>query len=259
MTAPRMVGGVQVFDLRDVPHQLARDEWTPHTTRQPEDMRGVVLHAWGVKGVGTMGSMRARYGEPLALARRGLAVPYTISCGVTANGGVPVVSIAHPVERYTFSSDAGNAGFVSVGVMGLFAFTREEHADVRHTTMTGALRSAVDVALQEAARMLGEFSGSTGPWALVTHRQCANGQRDHFACPGEALLGAALQAHAVGSGLLVPEPDLVLDSRYGKPWPPEWRRHLRQPRQADLAFSARLQQDDGHAAERDRLPPVDGS
>lgn len=251
-----MVGRVQVFDLRDVPHQLARDEWTPHVKREPEDMRGVALHAWGARKVGTMGSLRARYGEALAFARRGLTVPYTITAGVTVIGGQPVVSVVHPAERYTFASDVGNASFLSIGVAGLFAFTREAHNDTRHTSMTGALLEAVDVALQEAARMLGEFSGSTGPWALVTHRQCANGQRDHFACPGEALLGAALQAHAVGSGLLVPEPDLVLDSRYGKPWPPEWRRHLRQP---DLAFSARLQQDDEHAAERDRLPPVDGS
>lgn len=230
----RVVDGVQVFDLRGEPHQLARDEWTPHVVRQPEDMRGVALHAWGVRKVDTMGSLRARYGEPLALARRGLTVPYTICCGVTAIGGQPVVSVVHPAERYTFASDAGNASFLSIGVAGLFAFTREAHNDTRHTVMTSALSEAVDVALQEAARMLGEFTGSTGPWALVTHRQCANGKKDHFACPGEALLGAALQSSAVGSGILVPEPDLVLDERYGKPWPPEWRRHLRQPRQADL-------------------------
>lgn len=254
-----MVGRVQVFDLRGEPHQLARDEWTPHVKREPEDMRGVALHAWGARKVGTMGSLRARYGEALAFARRGLTVPYTIAAGVTANGGVPVVSIAHPVERYTFASDAGNAGFVSVGVMGLFAFTREEHADVRHTAMTAVLREAIDVALQEVARLLGEFTEQAGPWSLLSHRQCANGPRDHFACPGEALVSAALESSAVGVGLLVPDPDLVLDPRYGKPWPKEWRRHLRQPRQADLAFSARLQQDDQHAAERDRLPPVDGS
>ncbi len=221
-----MVGGVQVFDLRAVPHQLARDEWTPHVERQPEDMRGVALHAWGARKVGTMGALRARYGEALAFARRGLAVPYTITAGVTAIGGQPVVSVVHPAERYTFSSDAGNAGFLSVGVAGLFAFTREAHNDTRHTPMTSALAEAVDVALQEAARMLGEFTGSSGPWALVTHRQCANGPKDHFACPGEALLGAALESSAVGAGLIVPDPDLVLDPRHGKPWPQAWRRHL---------------------------------
>lgn len=226
----RVVDGVQVFDLRDEPHQLARDEWTPHVQRQPDDMRGVALHAWGVRSVGTMGSMRGRYGEPLALARRGLAVPYTITCGVTAISGVPVVGISHPVERYTFASDAGNTGFVSVGVMGLFAFTREDHNPLRHTEMADAMRRAVEVALEEAVRLLDDFAEQGGPWSLVAHRQCANGKRDHFACPGEALLGAALQSHAVSSGLLVPEPDLVLDPRYGKPWPPEWRRHLQAER-----------------------------
>lgn len=254
-----MVGRVQVFDLRGEPHQLARDEWTPHVKREPEDMRGVALHAWGARKVGTMGSLRARYGEALAFARRGLTVPYTITAGVTAIGGLPVVSVVHPAERYTFASDAGNAGFLSVGVAGLFAFTREAHNDTRHTAMTAALAEAIDVALGEAVHMLDDFVAADAPWALVTHRQCANGKRDHFACPGEALLAAALQSHAVSSGLLVPEPDLVLDPRYGKPWPPEWRRHLRQPRQSDLVFSARLQQDDQQAAERDRLPPVDGA
>lgn len=239
MTASaRVVDGVQVFDLRGVPHQLARDEWTPHVARQPEDMRGVALHAWGSRKVGTMGSLRARYGEPLALARRGLTVPYALTCGVTAIGGVPIVSIAHPLERYAFASDAGNAGFVSVGVMGLFAFTREDHNPLRHTEMTDALRRAVDVALEEAVRLLDDFSGKPGPWSLITHRQCANGKKDHFACPGEALLASALQSHAVSSGLLVPEPDLVLDPRYGKPWPPEWRRLLQ--RQTDLSRSVAL-------------------
>lgn len=222
----RVVDGVHVFDLRGEPHQLARDEWTPHVKREPEDMRGVALHAWGVRKVDTMGSLRARYGEPLALARRGLTVPYTICCGVTAIGGVPAVGISHPASRYTYASDAGNAGFVSVGVMGLFAFTREDHNPLRHTEMTDAMRRAIEVALEEAVRLLDDFAEQGGPWSLVAHRQCANGKRDHFACPGEALVAAALSSSAVSGGNLVADPDLVLDARFGKTWPPEWRRHL---------------------------------
>jgi hypothetical protein len=130
---------VQVFDLRGEPHQLAAGEWTPHVRRDPAELRGVVLHQWAVTQVGTMSSLRARYGEPLALARRGLSTPYTISCGVTANGGVPVVSIAHPLERYTYASDAGNRHYLAIGVMGLFPFVESARSE--------ALRAAVSRAL----------------------------------------------------------------------------------------------------------------
>jgi hypothetical protein len=238
----REVDGVQVFDLRGEPHQLARDEWTPHIERAPEDMRGAAVHAWGVKSVGTMGSMRARYGEAGALARRGLAVPYTISCGVTALGGVPVVSLAHPLQRYTYASDAGNAGFVSVGIMGLFAFEAGQ-TTMRHTVVTDTLRLAVDVALRMAVHLLDTFTmpeRAPAPWALLAHRQCANGPRDHFACPGEAAIEMALGSKAVRDDLLIPDPDLVLLPQFGKAWPKAWRRHLLDQAQGQLKFEAGL-------------------
>ena len=241
MTAPRDVGGVLVFDLRGEPHQLARDEWTPHVQREPEDMRGVALHAWGVRQVGTMGAMRARYGEALALARRALATPYGISCGVTAIGGVPVVALAHPLERYTMASDAGNAGYLAVGVMGRFAFEANQHAFARHTPVTGALRLAVDVALAEAVRLLGEFTRQAGPWAMLTHRQCANGRKDHFACPGEAVVEMVLASSSARDGSLVADPDLALDLRWGKPWPAGWRRHLSRGEPVEVVVRSQTQ------------------
>lgn len=221
-----MSAEVQVFDLRGEPHQLARDEWTPHLRRDPAEMRGVVLHGWGVRQVGTMGGMRARYGEPLALARRALAAPYTISCGVTANGRVPVVAIAHPLERYTYSSDAGNAHYVSVGVMGLFPFVERQRSALRHTPPSEALQASVSWALQVAAHLLDE-AGVRGP-RVITHRQCANDRRDHVACPGEAVVEMAateLRDGAAGVTLSF-DPELVLVPPHSLPWPAEWRRHL---------------------------------
>lgn len=219
-----MSGDVQVVDLRGEPHQLEPHEWTRHVVRDPAELRGVVLHAWAAKDVGTMLQERRRHGEPLALARRGLRVPYTISCGVTALGGVPVVSIAHPVERYTMASDAANSHCLSIGVMGRFAFEAEQHNSVRHTEMTAALEAAIAAALDVAADLLGR---GRGPHQLLTHRQCANGTKDHFACPGEAVVAAALRSRAVRDGLLVADPDHVILPKFGKPWPEAWRRHLR--------------------------------
>lgn len=222
------IDGVQVFDLREVDHQLARNEWTPHLTRDPADLLGVVLHAWGVRSVGTMSSMRARYGEVLALAMRALATPYGISCGVTALGGVPVVAIAHPIARYTFASDAANANYLSIGVMGLFAYNVDDPRD-KYTEMTPTLGKAIGVALQVAADLL----PGNGPHALITHRQCANQHDDHLACPGELLVAEALASSAVRDGRLVADPDLVILPKFGKAWPEHWRRHLARPQEAD--------------------------
>jgi hypothetical protein len=224
VTEPRDVGGVLVFDLRDQPHRLSPKEWTPHVRRDQADLRGVALHAWGVRSVGTEARLRRRDGEPLALARRALATPYGISCGVTERGGRPVVAVAHPLERYTMASDCGNAHYLAVGIMGLFAFTPREHVASRHTPATDALRAAVAVALEVAVDLLAEHAA--GPFELITHRQCANGSRDHFACPGEAAVEMALASPAARDGLLVPDPDLRLDPRHGLAWPDPWRRHL---------------------------------
>lgn len=232
----RALGDVQVFDLRAESHELASREWQPRLRRDPAKISGVVIHSWGAR-VGTTGANRLRYGEPGALARRALGTPYTICCGVTEHGSVPVVALAHPLERYTNASDAGNRHWISIAVMGLFAFDADDTNPVRHTEATAALRAAVDVALSAALGMLAEAGVDPEalfvdgrPLALITHRQCANGARDHFACPGEMVVKMALASEAVRAGLLVPDPDRVLLPEYGKPWPEAWRRHLREQR-----------------------------
>jgi hypothetical protein len=241
---------VQVFDLRGEPHQLARDEWTPHVRRDPAEMPGVVLHQWAVRQVGTASSLRARYGEPLALARRALAAPYTISCGVTAHGGVPVVSIAHPLERYTYASDAGNKHYLAVGVMGLFPFTERARSS-RHTPHSEALQAAVARALEVAAELLVTSMRDPGvdvQFLVITHRQCINGRGDHETCPGEVVVEMAAKALRGDAGpWLSLDPDLTLDARWSRPWPDEWRRHL-------SASGAEGQQDE---AKQPCLPAVD--
>lgn len=216
---------VQVFDLRGEPVALEPREWSPRRRREPARLLGVVLHQWGSK-VGTTGANRLRHGEPEALARRAPAAPYHVSCGVTRSG-VPVVALAHPLERYTHASDAGNLSYISVGVMGLFPFEAEQRNPARHSPVTDVLRAAVDRALLEAALMLEAAQPGGGPWHLVTHRQCANGQDDHFACPGEDVVDMAVRSLVVTGGALVPDPDLVLLPEHGKPWPAAWRRCLR--------------------------------
>ena len=44
--------------------------------------------------------------EAPALARRALAAPYNVCGGVGTLRGEPMVVLAHPIERYTFASDA---------------------------------------------------------------------------------------------------------------------------------------------------------
>lgn len=212
---------VHVVDLRGEPCILRRGQWSPHTPRKREALRGVVLHQWA-SPVGTEARLRQRYkSEAEALGRRGSKAPYTISAGVGQLTGVPVVSLAHPPERYTFASDDASGDYIAVGVMGLFPF--EEH-DRRphHTNVSDALQAAVDRALQEAVAML----GGDGPWSLITHRQGINGVGDHVCCPGEAVMMMALRSSAVRDGLLVPDPDHVILPAFGKAWPESWRSHL---------------------------------
>jgi hypothetical protein len=242
---------VQVFDLRGEPPQLPAGRWTPHVRRDPAQLRGAALHGWGVRQVGTLASQRARYGEPLALARRALRAPYGITAGVTARGGVPVVSIAHPLERYTYASDAGNMHFLAIGVMGLFPFLERQRSSHRHTPVTEALIAAVDVAMQVAARLLAGHAGAEAPWPLITHRQCANGPRDHVLCPGQAVVEMALRSGPARDGLFVAEPDLVLDHEHGLRWPEEWRAALPAPSAKVLDLPLHL------AENADRADPWD--
>lgn len=226
---------VQLFDLRAEPHALSSWEWSRYKRRDPAKLLGVALHSWGAE-VETEARLRRRYGsEAAALARRALTTPYTISCGVTRDDE-PVVAIAHPVERYTHASDAGNAHYLAIGVMGLFPFEEARRVPGRHSEMTPGLRRAIAGALEVAALLLPDAARR-----LVTHRQCCNETSDHFACPGEAVVAAALEI-----GGFDPDPDLVLVPSIGKPWPAAWRRHL----------SARPEREQTDA-EGERLPPID--
>lgn len=239
---------VQVFDLRGEPPQLPDGRWTPHVRRDPAQLRGAALHGWGVRQVGTLASQRARYGEPLALARRALRTPYGVTAGVTAHGKVPVVAIAHPLERYTYASDAGNMHFLAIGIMGLFPFVEAQRSVHRHTPDSEALQAAVDRALEVAADLFAEH-GVREP-LLVTHRQCVNGKRDHVCCPGEAVVQMALRSPAYELGGFRADPDLVLDGRHGLPWPEEWRHHL-------SPTSARAEKREHAEPEQRRAEPVD--
>jgi hypothetical protein len=213
---------VHLTDLRSEPCVLRRGQWTPHTRRDPARMRGVVLHQWDAE-VGTEGRLRFRYGgEAEALGQRAAFAAYTISAGVGLLTGVPVVSLAHPVERYTFASDSACGEWIAVGVMGLFPF-KEAGRKPHHTTVTDAWQAAVDRALAEAVKMLPDDGG---PWSLITHRQGINGRGDHVRCPGEAVVAMALRSPSVRDGLLVPDPDLVIVPEWGKTWPASWRAHL---------------------------------
>lgn len=228
MTCPE----VQVFDLRGEPVTMLARKWTPHIRRDPAELRGVVLHSWDVE-VGTTSVDRQKYGEPLALARRALKAPYNISVGVTPSG-VPVVAVAHPAERYTYASDAGNAHYISVSVMGTWPFVWGDPvaATLESTARAEAYRLAVSVALSFACEML----PGAGPHALITHRQCANGPADHFRCCGEGPVAMAAQSFAIRQGDLIADPDLVLLPEFGKTWPESWRRHFVTPaRQLEIA------------------------
>mgnify|MGYP006374144973 FL=1 len=233
---------VTVIDLRARPHRLTPHEWSPHVRRDPARIVGIVLHQWGTP-VSPKADDLLRLGPVAALAERALGVPYGISVGVaqTKDGPRGVVVLAHPIERYTHASDAGNRDYLAIGVMGRHPFREEERVDSRHAPMTDVLRAAISVAIGEAMHMIDDASrgganADHGALRLITHRQCANGPRDHFSCPGEAVLSAALDSVAVMNGAVVPNPELVLLPEFGKPWPAEWRRHLRPEPQSVLTF-----------------------
>ena len=218
---------VRHFDLSRQEHRLTGRQWNPRRQRALAEMRGGILHAWDTQ-VDTMAIDRARHGEPLALARRGLGTPYTICAGVTEHSGEPIVALIHPPERYTFASDAGNAEWMAIGVMGRFPFKDPDPmtAAPGESRETDAMILAVGAALDLAARLFGAGERDAGPRGLITHRQAVNGRGDHRGCPGEGVVRMAMQADAVRRGAFVPEPDIVLVDEYGRPWPDAWRRHL---------------------------------
>lgn len=211
---------VAIFDLRREPCELAAWKWVSHKRRDPSRLRGVVLHSWAVE-VGTSPEMRRRYGEAEALARRALSAPYFASAGLTRSGE-GVVSLAHPAERYTYASDAGNSEWLAVSVMGSFPFVEAERR-LSHTHMSDALAEVIAEMLAHAVKHLAEATGHDGPFPLITHRQCINGMGDHAACPGEAVVRAALRSPAVVDNALMPDPDLALVPEWGRAWPDEWR------------------------------------
>ncbi len=224
-----MSASPHVIDLRAEPVILKPGKWTALVRRDPSTMRGVVVHSWA-SAVGTSAQQRAALGgdQRLALAHRAREAGYGIGAGVDAQGR-PLVVLAHPVERYTFTSDAGCRDLVSVGVFGVFPYDDRKRSRVRHTAITDALREAVDIALREAAAQI----ENDGPHLLLTHRQMCNGPRDHFACPGEAVAMMAAQSGAVADGLLVIDQDMLLDAKHSKSWPEHWRRHIK-PSARDL-------------------------
>ena len=216
---------VQVFDLRSEPVVLDSRAWTPSVQRDPLRADGVCLHQWDAP-VGTSLRNRRIFGEPEALARRGLRVPAHIHVGVTQIGKVPVVSLAHPLERYLYGSDAANATHVALEVMGVFPFT-EDQRTVHHTRITPELQAAMAVGLELAAELLDAWApGRTEPWELITHRQTINGKGDHARCCGEAVVKMALEADL--PLFFKPNPDRVFVPAWGRPWPASWRRHLRE-------------------------------
>jgi len=220
---------VQRYDLSGDPVRLAARRWTPHKTRRREDMRGVISHSWASK-VGTTATERLRHGEPLALARRAAEAPYNISAGVTARG-VPIVVLAHPIERYTYASDAACSDFISIGIMGLFPFEEVKRNADRHTALSAAMFAAVDAAMEWAAELLQD----DGPHIYITHRQAINGLGDHVQCSGEGVVQMCLASRAITSGRIIADPDLVLVPKFGRPWPASWRSHLsREPAAHDV-------------------------
>lgn len=215
-----MTEQVLVFDLRAEPCELRQGEWAPLVTRSAEDQRGVCLHSWGT-AVGTTIANRRRWGsEAHALARRALAAPYHISWGVTRRG-VPVVALAHPVERYTFHGDHANRDFVGIGGM-VYAPSYERSRTTAHTVITDAHRAAMDMALELAAV---EYFGGREGLNLIAHRNACNQASDHYGCCTEAVVALACGSSAVSSGVFIPRPDVRLHD-LSRAWKPDWRRHI---------------------------------
>ena len=215
-----MTAAVQVFDLRGEPCGLGPGQWAPLVTRSAEDQRGGCMHSWGVK-VGTTSANRRRFGgEAAALARRALAAPYHISWGVT-RAGVPVVALAHPVERYTFHGDHANREFIGIGAM-VYAPSYEASRTTAHTAITDAHRAAMDMALQLAAV---EYLGGREGLDLIAHRNACNQPKDHYGCCTEAVVAIACESSAVQSGVFIPRPDVRLHD-LSRAWKPAWRRHI---------------------------------
>lgn len=211
---------VQVFDLRGEACELRPDQWAPLVTRDAADQRGVCSHSWGVK-VGTTIANRRRFGgEAHALARRALAAPYHISWGVTS-AGVPIVALAHPVERYTFHGDHANRQFVGIGAM-IYSPSYERSRTTAHTVITDAHRAAMDMALQLAAV---EYLGGREGLDFIAHRNACNQSSDHYGCCTEAVIALACESSAMRSGLFIPRPDACLH-HLSRTWKPEWRRHI---------------------------------
>lgn len=221
---------VQVFDLREEPIVLPPRKWNQHIKRDPKDAKGVCLHQWDTK-VGTEPRNRQRFGEPLALAKRALKIPAHISLGATEISKTPIVSIAHPLERYCYHGDAANGSYLGIEVMGSFPFT-EDRRSVHHTPLSPELQAAIAVGLQVASRLLIDWTSQSGPWELIAHRQACNSVGDHTECCGEGILSLACKVPSD----FIPDPNKVLDEEWSLPWPQAWSRHIPLPAKPSLTI-----------------------
>lgn len=214
---------VQVFDLREEKPRLPPLQWSKHTPRTPADAKGLCLHQAGVKPR-VDHTERSRKGDAASTALTALAFPYHVAVGVTASKA-PIVVLAHPLVRYLFGGDASNGSYLQFAVLGKFPLS--EPKNQHKSKISLELKAAMLVGLQESVRLLGEWSGSAGPWEMLAHRQACTSTA-HQGCPGEVIMGLAvgcLEEHPLAD-LLFPSPETALSSPHSLPWPDEWMQYL---------------------------------
>jgi len=207
---------VYVFDLTKEPHGLRDGQWSSTAERSPSDAKGICLHQLGEAPKVPYGD-KVKFGLPGAVARQGLQRPAHISVSMAKD--VPVVSICHPLTRYTFHGDLANGSYIGVEVRVKFPF-EETHRTAIHAAPSQELAAGIEVALSVALQLLQAWAGNK-PYELLTHRQSI-GQGGPEKCCSEGVLALALEG--LPKGFMV-DPDHVLGET-GFPWPESWRDHL---------------------------------
>lgn len=201
---------VYVFDLSDAPCALRAHQWSPTSRRDPASAKGILLLR--TDPIPPTAADKARGGLIAAIAARGLSRPAHIAVGMAKD--IPVVSICHPLDRYTFmGGETGN--YVGVEIHAKLPGEASGRNPVIHTPLTPALGGGIEVALSVAMQLLSSWS-TQETQEMLTARQ-ATGTMD----PGEDVVALALEGLPFQ---LQADPDHVLST--GEPWPPSWRSHL---------------------------------
>lgn len=197
-----LANGLIVRDLRGT---LATHPTRTYATRDPGNLRGMVVHqalSYGY-GVRTVDAIARYHVSPNSHLKAGGAPGFAYTLAVDANGDV---FVCQDVDRATWSHGQdqipdANSAFIGVCALGYYTYA-DAHGQVQRFDTPPPAQEAAIMRIWLAAKALWGWSG----WSAKDARPCLLGHQDlgKPSCPGERL-HSVLEAIAAGR----PPPALI--------------------------------------------------